>query len=327
MGSSQPGIEQSILRTLAYYDVHDYPLTTEQIWRWFWAGDGQLGMGHGAISFQDVQAAVAELIKQKKLEQAGDYLVLPGRAELVTLRQDRARENERKWRRAVTTAKYLQIIPFVKMVAVVNTLAIDNARPDSDIDLLIVTSPQHIWLARMMVTGVVSLLGYRRHKDKIANRVCLSFYLTTEALNLEPLKAEPEDFHFAMWASQAVPLLDDGTYQKFVAANGWVTQMLPNGWSWDWKSKLVAPQTGLIGIKQFYQAAFSSPIGVWLENWARQRQLKKMEKNTESKASQPTTDVIISEDVLKFHEADRRFEYNRKFRDKLRDLGIETPTR
>lgn len=309
----------AVLRTIAYYDVHDFPLIADEVWRWLYpAVSGE------AASWQrsDIDTELDRLVQAGMLGRRGAYYFLSGREALVETRTERATRAVKLWRRAATVARYVELVPGVRMVAVVNTLAIDNVRPESDIDLLVVTAPNSIWVTRLFVTGIVALLGYRRHGTKIAGRVCLSFYVTSEGMNFEPLKSEPTDTHFAMWASQAVPLLDlNGTYEKFVAANGWVTQLLPNAWSWDWKVKRQAPNEGLAAIRQFFEIFFAVPIGQWFGALIRDRQMKKMDKNTQSRAHQGTTDVVINDDVLKFHEADRRLEYNAAWRERLVKLG------
>ncbi len=309
---------KAIIRTLAYYDVFDYPLTVEELWRWYFPESGATEN----LTVEKIEAMLGQEPVQSLVERQGKFVVLKGRRHLVQLRAERIVVNEKKWRRAVTAIKYLQVVPFIKMIAVVNTLAINNARPESDIDFLIVSEPGHIWSTRMAVTGIVSMLGYRRHGEKITNRICLSFYLTTDALDLEPLKREADDPHFAFWASQAVPLLDHGTYEKYVQANDWVTKLLPNAWQWDWRKRLVRTNPTLDATKTMYQAFFQSPVGMSLESWSRDHQHKRFEANTNSKSSESNTDVIISEDVLKFHEADRRLEYGQKFYDRLKSLGL-----
>lgn len=250
------------------------------------------------------------------------FVTLAGREVHVVTRASRQADNAKKWKRAESAARFIELVPFVKLVAVSNTLAINNARPASDIDLFIVTSRQHIWIARFLVTGIINLLGWRRHGKKITNRICLSFYVTSAALDLSPVKSADPDPHFTFWTSQLVPLMVDADmYTKFKAANGWVTATLPNAWPAT-LDRLQTPNSSLRSIKRFYEIFFSSPIGVMIENWARARQLKKMELNVTSRADEPTTDVIISEDVLKFHEADRRQENNKKTEDRLSSLGL-----
>lgn len=316
-GSSLP---TAILFTLAYYDTFDYPLTAEEVWRWLYQAPGET---LGGVTRENIQPEVDNLVQQKKLERRGAYVVFPGREEIVASRAERTVRSEKLWRRAASTARYLELVPFVKMIAVVNTLAISNVRSESDIDLLIVTAPRHIWIARMMVTFIVSLLGYRRHGNKIAGRICLSFYVTTDGMDFSKLKSTESDTHFAYWTAQAVPLIDDGTYDKYRQANSWVKTILPNAWAWEWKTRLLVPNTGLQLIKQFYQLFFSTPIGHWFEAFARDRQVKKMDQNMESKAKLGTTDVVITEDILKFHEMDRRTEYNTRFQQRLTELGLK----
>ncbi|MBI2984937.1 MAG: hypothetical protein HYY50_04935 [Candidatus Kerfeldbacteria bacterium] len=325
--SNLSDLELAIGRTLAYFDVFDYPLTVRELRRWLYpTSGGQVSdVGSRKWAIEDVERALTEEPLRLMIGRQGDFVFLAGRQAIVEVRQQRARENERKWKRAMTTARYLELVPFVKMVAVVNTLAINNARPESDIDVLVVTVPGHLWMARLLVTGIVSMLGYRRHGRKITNRVCLSFYITTDTLNLESLKSiDQPDTHFAFWTAQAVPLLNiDGTYERYVRDNVWVNQLLPNAWQWNWAARVLPPNPGWRSIKKLYEMFFATPIGWWLESWARERQMKKMAKNVTSKSKAPTTDVIISDEVLKFHEEDRRRKYNQAFVEKLRSLGIE----
>lgn len=308
----------AILRTLAYFDVFEYPLTIPEVWRWLYRGRGESWTATEA----DIQKEIEMLVAGQRIERHGEYLCLPGRRSCIAQRADRAKQNERKWKRARTVARFVEVFPFVKAVAVVNTLAINNARPESDIDLLILCAPRRIWLARFMVTGIVQLLGFRRHGDQIANRVCLSFYLTTRALDLAPLKSATEDHHFAFWATQAVPLMDDGVWQKFIEANrGW-TGRLPNAWSNAWTRTTIKPNRLLRNIKHFYEQVFGLSRAELFEASARDRQMARMEKNTTSKLATGTTEVVVNEDVLKFHEDDRRARYNTLYQERCQQLGI-----
>lgn len=315
--SNRTPIETAILRTIAYYDIFDYPLTAAEIWRWLYPKEPF------AASSEEVQQSLNEMTARPTLvHQAGHY-ILPGRAEIIQRRRERKALGQIKWRKAYSAARFLELVPYVKMVAVVNTLAIDNAREESDIDFLIVTSPRHIWIARMMVTGIVAMLGYRRHGTTIKNRICLSFYVTTSAMDFRALQSQSPDHHVLFWTSQAVPIMDDATYQKFVERNAWVTEQLPNSWSWDWRKKLMTPNSGLRSIKRFYEVFFNTSIGQMLEAMARSYQIKRMDKNLHSKSQLGTTEVIVNDDILKFHEDDRRSRYNQAFEARLKSLGVE----
>lgn len=312
---------QAILRTIAYYDVFSYPLTAHEVWRWIYPAVGQ---GVDGWTREDCETALQDLVTNGQLSRKEEFFFLPGREELVAIRHERLTRSTKLWSRAASTARFLELVPFIRMVAVVNTLALSNVRPESDIDLLIITAPRHIWITRLIVTFIVSLLGYRRHGTKVAGRICLSFYATTEGMDFSELQSRHPDTHLAFWTSQTVPLIDDGTYEKFRTANAWVTRIMPHAWEWDWKARVLEPNAGLRSIKGFYEVFFSTPIGHWFEALARDRQLKRIDRHTESKAKDGTTDVVISEDVLKFHEADRRTEYNEAFAKRCQELGLPT---
>lgn len=318
--SNRTPLSNAILRTLGYFDVFSYPVTVEELWRWLWPSSIENFTG---FTIENVRTALSNDELRDHVTVTGEMVTLKGREELVKIRHERYDANQKKWKRAESAARFLELVPFVKMVAVSNTLAINNARPESDIDFFIVTSQHHLWIARWLVTGIVSLLGWRRHGTKIKNRICLSFYVTTAALDLAPLKSAERDPHFTFWASQLVPLMVDGDiYEKYKTVNSWVTTVLPNAWPTKLQ-RLQTPNPQLRSIKRFYEVFLATPIGLTVENWARNRQLKKMETNATSRAQEATTDVIVSDDVLKFHEADRRGEYNTAVAKRLAELGLE----
>lgn len=318
MTDGRSPLQIAILRTLAYFDVFDYPLTPAEVWRWLYRGVGEAWTASEA----EVKQEIDRLVANSQMVRQGEHVCLPGRQSTIAQRQMRLKQNERKWKRARTVARFVEVFPFVKAVAVVNTLAINNARPESDIDLLVLCAPRRIWLARFMVTGIVQLLGYRRHGEHVANRVCLSFYLTTRSLDLAPLKSADQDHHFAFWATQAVPLMDDGVWAKFVEANRAWTSRLPNAWPTAWTQTTIKPNRVLRNIKHFYEQVFGMSRAELFEASARDRQMAKMEKNTTSKLAAGTTEVVVNEDVLKFHEEDRRATYNARYIERCQQLGI-----
>lgn len=317
MSNAQP-LDRPILRTMAYFDVFDYPLTAAEIWRWIYPEH----LTSQPIALGEIEPGLLALVADGRISQQDTYYFLPGREGIVATRQERFLLDKKKWQRAKTVARFVEVVPFVKMVAVVNTLAINNAKEESDIDLLIITSPGHIWLSRWLVTGIVAMLGYRRHAQHIKNKICLSFYATNDAMNFDKVRHLPEDQHFTFWTSQVTPLLDFSVYEKFVQANDWVRARLPNAWQWEWEKTVMKPNTWLRSIKTFLETGLSTGLALRLESLARDYQLKRMSKNILSKVSQGTTEVIVAEEMLKFHEEDRRTKYNADFQERLTRLEI-----
>ena len=186
-----------MFKTLAYSDIFDYPLTAEEVNRWIIKGDS--------------------LAPAKK-----GLFYLPGRSNLVALRQRRRRYSRGKWGRVHRLVGYLKLFPWIKLVAVTGALAMNNAQADDDIDLMIVTQTNRLWLTRLTVW--LFLFAYWRRGKKINNRFCLNLWLDETTLAIKQ-----RNLYIAHEICQALPVLDrDQTYQKFIRANLWYKKFLPN---------------------------------------------------------------------------------------------------
>jgi hypothetical protein len=115
-----------------------------------------------------------------------------------------------------------KLIPWVRLVALTGTRAMDNARADDDIDLMIITAANRLWLTRLLLTCL--LFPWLRRGKQIARRLCLNLWLDETALAITP-----QNLFTAHEICQAVPLYNqDKTYEKFIKANQWVKQYLAN---------------------------------------------------------------------------------------------------
>ncbi|MFH1367143.1 MAG: hypothetical protein ABIH38_04120 [Patescibacteria group bacterium] len=311
-------LEKAILATIGYYDVFDYPLTTEEIWRWLYIKEGVARDLNTVLEVLEMSENLKEVMATDE-----NYYYLKNRREIVETRKERFEADKKKWRIARSALSFLRMAPFLKYVAVCNTLAINNAKAESDIDFFIVAESGQLWTCRLFATWFVFMLGYWRHKNKIRDKICLSFYVAEEALDLKPLKLEPDDPHFTFWLSQFVPLYDRGEYHlKLQQKNAWVLKSLPNVFSRK-EENLVRSDRLMSIVQQFFEIIFINPyIGHWLTAFSRSRQLKKMERNRETAAKENNTNVVISDSVLKFHETDKREEYRKKFYERLNSLGL-----
>lgn len=315
-------LEKAILAAICYYDVFDYPLTPEEIWRWLYAEDGNTDFP------KDLNIVLETLEMSEDLKTIIDndenyYYYLKGRREIVETRKERFEADKKKWRIARSALGFLRMVPFLKYVAVCNTLAINNAKAESDIDFFIVAESGQLWTCRFFTTWFVWMLGYWRHKNKIKNRICLSFYVTEESLDLSSFRLPGGDPHLTFWLDQFAPLYDRGdTHLKLQQKNAWVLKTLPNAFSIK-PENLVKTDPLMSVVQQFFEILFMNPfIGHWLTTFLRSRQLKKMEKNAESAAKENNTNVVISDTVLKFHETDKREVYRNEFFNRLKKYGM-----
>ena len=313
----QFSLQQSVLATLTYTDIVDYPLTAGEVWRFLYRPEG-------TVSQEDVNDALVELMGQGKVDREGDWYMLNGRRSIAATRKERTELSKKKWRRAKSAAEFLRLVPFVRGVFVCNSVAIDNGKKESDVDIVVIIKAGRMFLARFAVTAIVQLLGYRRHGTKIADRVCLSFYVTDDAIDFSSLRLQPEDPQLAFWVATFVPLINRGdTFQHVREANPWVLEYFPNAFSTNPRNEQLAEDQLLNSVRLFFENAFMGSIGEPLEQSARSMQMKRMQRNKQSRQNEPTTDVIISDTLLKYHERDRRGEMREKFEQRLNELGLQ----
>src|SRR5512139_2012625 len=169
---TEPGaLERAILHTLLYSDLFDYPLTSAE------AAHYLIGMPGTPA---EVRACLAQScwLADRVIEMNG-YFALRGREALIARRLDRAAASERLWRRARRFVRVLRAVPFVRMIAITGSLAMKNSAAHDDIDVLIVTAPDRVWLTRALAIALV-------YAGKLCgDTLCPNYVISERALALD----------------------------------------------------------------------------------------------------------------------------------------------
>lgn len=307
-------LETAILKTLAYFDIFDYPLTLVEIHKWLYRPPSSCRLGeiNQALSGENLKGLV---------ENNNGFYFLAGRRQIISTRLDRYRLAEKKFRIALKTAWWLRWLVFLKMISICNNVGYNNATSASDIDFFIIIRQGRLYLTRLLVTLAVSALGRRRHGKKIADRVCLSFYISGRHLNLADLALKPADIYLVYWFATLAPIYDQSAYREFLAANGWLKDYLPNFYPADLTGRRKIGDNSLVKFcRNFKEKILAGFFGDWLERLAKRLQLDKMKKNPSFAGDD--FKVVISDSRLKFHENDRRREYQAAWEGRLKGLGI-----
>ena len=301
---------QSIAKTLHYFDIAGYPLTKEELFAYLWQPPA---MGYAEF--------LERLDKVEGIAAKGGYYFLPGREDIILDRQRRLITSEEKMRIAVKAAKKLRAVPFLRAIFVCNSVGAELAGEDSDIDFFIVTEKKRIWITRILVTIIMEIFRLRRTGARIKNKICLSFYVTEDNLDLSPWRVADDDVHFAYWLNQMTPIFDGGGYfKKFLVANGWTRKFLPNlnsGKTYDYISKISRPSAFGMAWKKMWERMWRGMYGNMVESQAKQAQIAKMKLSGKSVDRKDDKNVVISDGVLKFHEKDARLDYREKWRQRI----------
>jgi hypothetical protein len=279
-------IAAAVFETVCWFAVFEQPVSAEEVHRYLF----------------DRKATLAEVKKQlysdKRIGKSFGFYFLRGHAGSVVNRCRRQYHAVKLWQRAVKFRFLLRATPFLRFAAVGNTVAFGWPEKESDIDIFVVARKNRLFITRAFLTFFTHALGLRRHGDKVAGKFCLSFFVSEVAQNLEKLALAKTDPYLAFWVATLVPLWGDAA-AEFYAANRWVWNYFPNLP----KPEIKNIQTRRGVLRRVWEALLGDGCEAILRSW----QLTRAKTKCTAKAEK--TAVVISEQVLKFHEKDRRREF------------------
>jgi len=293
-----PELVKSLLRTIRYFDLFDFPLKADELIT-------QLYKYDRPAHIKEVEGILKELVHLRILEEIKEYYVKKGRGGIIEIRKAHKFISEKLWNRTKLYGNYMRSVPFVEMIAVCNNLAYNNASDQSDIDLFIVVKPGRMWIARLFLTALLHFHGVRRHGIHTIGRFCLSFFITSDNLNLERMQIKPEDPYLAYWMIQLKPIYGEEIYGRFKSENQpWMKNY---GLNFAKDSSAAFDPGKPAVIKSALEWILKAKIGDSLENLLK-RTLKRKTLRSMKELS-PKSSVIVSDRMLKFHNHDRRQEY------------------
>jgi len=306
--------QRAIIETISYFDVFDYPLTREEIFRWLWRPK------KGNVKPERVHISLDRLCKIGKIEHRESYYFLPGKSSLVEQRKKSVPIVAEKLAIARRAARIARFVPFFRALFVCNTVASSAAKQESDIDVFIVIKKGRMWIARALTTFLLGLFRLRRSGNRIANKICLSFYVTDDRLDISGITIDMPDIYLMYWIDQLIPIYDpDDLHKTIREENKWVKGYLPHALlPYDMIARYrVMNAKFQKGIKRFFEVAWKGAYGDFLESQVKGMQKKKMKTNVGSAQGEENTHVIVEDTMLKFHENDRRDYFRKQWKERI----------
>ena len=269
-------IAKNIFRTIVYYDIISYPLTSFEVWKYLTVVEGSADE-KDKCSLGEIVEVLENRDLKKRVEEFQGFYFSKGRKELVEKRIQSDKNSIMKYKIAEKVAWWLHFIPFVRMVAVTGTLAMRNSEKNSDIDFFVVLQKGRIFTGRLLVTLVVHLLGKRRYGNKIKNRICLNYFITTESLEIKR-----QDLFAANEYSFIYPLFGFDIYKKFGKANiDWIKKYKPNFEYGDLKPAKYFIEHSLISeaVQKTKETLINFLRGDRIESWLKKKQIARIKRN------------------------------------------------
>ncbi len=199
-------LQRAVLLTVLYGDLFDHPLTRGELHRFL------------TVPCPDPEALeqAVEALDGRYLGTARGLVFRRGREATVDLRLRRSRLAAERWPPARRFARWLGWVPFLRMVAVCGSQAVENGDADGDVDLFLITEPGRLWLVQSLT------MVLRRAGRLLGIDVCPNYLLTSGALEIQE-----RDLYTAREAAQAMPLWGEAAYDRFLEANRWIDDFQP----------------------------------------------------------------------------------------------------
>ncbi|MBI2798392.1 hypothetical protein HYX70_03825 [Candidatus Saccharibacteria bacterium] len=243
-------LRSAILDLLSYFAVFELPLSAGQIYQY-------LPVKTTPVA---VRVHLSKLIKRGKLQAIDDRYGLRGvnynKLQAFAANQPRLLKKAKRWSRVFAA------LPFVKSVVLVSSVAYGCPTEDSDIDMVVVTSPNRIYLTKAYLYGLFHRFDIDSSKQK-QNRLGISALFSTNGVKFERdvYGLDPQRLP---WLLTAQPLYGAHTWYELLKNNSFVRQNAPN-YSW--------PESN---VKLGYMSLS------WLDkldNYAYKRYLRKVSQN------------------------------------------------
>ncbi len=210
--------------------------------------------------------------------------------------KDQPSRDELKYiKKAMRYASVFRHIPWIRMIGLWNSLAMNAWNKDSDIDLFVVTAKDALWFVRIVMTLCVSILRKRKTKNNHAGKFCLSFFCTEDVFDFSTIAIKDDVYLYYRILTMKPIIIYWDVYERFITANDWV----------DYEQFLEIHSDALKYLSFRWTRGLEVGAIIQLLNKLCKKVFEPRSQRTFEKKWRPFW-VIISVDMLKFHDADAR---------------------
>jgi hypothetical protein len=208
--ADHPGLlAESILKTLLYFDLFQYPLTIREIYV-------HLPTNH--VSEKKVVEELHALVSRSLIYQLGEFFSIQRNTSLSQRRIEGNRLAVRGMSLARKQAARIARFPFVRAVMISGSLSKGYMDKNSDLDFFIITAPGRLWIARTFLVAYKRLFLLNSHKY-----FCVNYFIDSDHLEIE----EKNRFTATELAT-LIPLSGLDHYENLIRINSWLLKFIPN---------------------------------------------------------------------------------------------------
>lgn len=289
-------LTSSIILTLAYSAQFGQPLNQLAIYRRL------IYKGKQLVSPNQINRCLNLLAKQKLIIGQNNFYTLQGFGKNFQNQHQKYQQSQTYWQEIPKIVWFLKKINWITGVAVTGSLAVNNSQTKDDIDLLVITQAQRLWLTRILVTAYALALGKKKARGITQGPGwCFNLWLSEDQLAMPAAK---RSVYTAFELTQAVWLLaSKQTLKKVLSANRWLLALTPN-------NQLNLTRIEFLPLKKFNPlfkplSLILNKINAWVYSWQK------------IYMSRHQTREIVNKNVAFFHPLDTKTKIYKNWRKTL----------
>ena len=328
-------VRNSILATLVYYDILNFPLTFSEVHKYL-INPSRLSLANkpiGDLRPNEIKLELDDLVRLKLIFFTNGYYtvrhpmsdIVPNTIaqELSDLRIERFKIAEEKWRKFLKVGELIQAVPYVRGVFASGSMAMNNTDEDSDFDVLMIIKPGRLYTSRLLLLSLTSLMRSRRRWfDKTApDKLCFNHYLAEDALHIS---------HHSLYNAQSyahlVPtLVSRALFDNFFHENKWINKYLFNFRpGYDRTRRSIKKNFFLLSIAKTLEFMLNTKFGDLFERLARSYQQRRIKNNPDTYNSGGR--IVFNDKELEFHPNSFEKSLIGKYNETIKEFGIIAPS-
>lgn len=214
-------IKKAIISTLIRYHIEEVPgLSLFEIYKHLKTLDGY-------VSIANMHNTLNALSNQNSIKSKNGFYNIDSKKsydDFFAKRILTSKISAKKINKAKKISRLLKTVPYIKSIAISGSVSMSGPKPKSDIDLFIITKKNRIWLTRIITVFLTHIIGQRRYKNKLNDRICLNLYVADEN-TVFPI----QNIASANMIAKMLPLYNKDVFYGFLSANkDWLSKYISN---------------------------------------------------------------------------------------------------
>lgn len=204
-------LERNILRVLLYFDIFSHPLKPEELY---------IFLPQNSITLSEFikQLNIIADDKESQINQKDGYYFSGDNYHYSSIRNYRESFSRKHWKMARVMTHIIKRFPFVRAVFITGSLSKNSSSKASDIDFMIITQKDRLWVARTMLMSFKKLFLFNKYKY-----FCINYSITENHLEVED-----KNIYTAIEIVTSKATFNSILLNKFINSNLWLNNFLPN---------------------------------------------------------------------------------------------------